>query len=79
MDDYVGIDDYESVRFKILNSKISSGLMVYDKITDKIVVDIATNNKQIDEFIVKAVFLCIHDQDFLQKVIEWECKFDDWK
>ena len=61
----------ESKRFKIMNSKISPGQMVYDKLLDKVAVDIATGNKQIDEYIAKASFLCIHDKKFLNYVINY--------
>lgn len=66
------IDDYESARWKILESQLNPGVMIYDKLLDKVSVDIATGNMQIDEYIAKAVYLCIHDSTFLNHVITYE-------
>lgn len=55
----------ESERWKIVNSKISPGVMVYDKLLDKVAVDIASGNKQIDEIMARVCFECIHNSDFL--------------
>ena len=65
------IPDYESERWKIMKSKISPGVMIYDKLLDKIAADIDTGNLQIDEYIAKSVYLCIHDNDFLQYVMKY--------
>ena len=60
----------ESERFKIMNSKLSPGVMIYDKLLDKISVDIATGNKQIDEIMVKACFELMHNPNFLNDIME---------
>lgn len=58
----------ESKRFKIMNSKLSPGIMIYDKLLDKVSVDSATGNKQIDEIIAKTTFQIIHNPDFFQYI-----------
>ena len=60
----------ESKRFKMLESNVSPGLMIYDKLADKVVVDICTNNRQIDEIIAKCSFEIIHNKDFLNYIME---------
>lgn len=37
----------ESERFKIMNSKLSPGVMIYDKLLDKVSVDIATGKSRL--------------------------------
>lgn len=65
---------HESKRWKIFNSKISPGVMIYDEYLEKISVDISTGNKQIDEIIIKAAYLCLHDNEFSHYVKEYEVK-----
>ena len=60
----------ESERFKIMDSKLSPGIMIYDKLLDKVSVDIATGNKQIDEIMAKTCFLIMHDHEFLHEIME---------
>lgn len=60
----------ESERFKIMNSKLSPGVMIYDKLLDKVSVDIATGNKQIDEIMVKTCFMIMHNPEFLNDIME---------
>lgn len=67
----------ESQRWKTMNSKVSPGQMLYDKLQDKVAVDIATGSEQMDEYIAKAAYLCIHDRDFLNSVIFWEVIEDE--
>lgn len=59
----------ESERFKIMNSKLSPGVMIYDKLLDKVSVDIATGNKQIDEIMAKTCFMIMHDHEFLNDIM----------
>ncbi len=62
----------ESERWKTINSKLSPGIVIYDKLLDKVSIEIATGNKQIDEYIAKAAYLCIHDPEFLDHVISYD-------
>lgn len=62
----------ESERWKTINSKLSPGIVIYDKLLDKVSIEIATGNKQIDEYIAKAAYLCIHDPKFLDHVISYD-------
>ena len=62
----------ESKRWKTINSKLSPGVVIYDKLLDKVAIEIATGNKQIDEYIAKASFLCIHDKKFLVYVMSYQ-------
>jgi len=62
----------ESERWKTINSKLSPGVVIYDKLLDKVSIEIATGNKQIDEYIAKAAYLCIHDPKFLDHVISYD-------
>ena len=62
----------ESERWKTINSKLSPGVVIYDKLLDKVSIEIATGNKQIDEYIAKAAYLCIHDHKFLDHVISYD-------
>ena len=57
-----------SKRFRLLDSNVSPGLMIYDKITDMIILDICTGNKQIDEIIAKTAWEIIHNGDFLEYI-----------
>lgn len=40
-------------RHKIIDSKLSPGVEIYDFVLDKVVVEINTNNKQIDKMIAE--------------------------
>lgn len=62
----------ESERWKTINSKLNPGIVIYDKLLDKVSIEIATGNKQIDEYIAKAAYLCIHDKKFLDHVISYD-------
>ena len=62
----------ESERWKTINSKLSPGVVIYDKLLDKVSIEIATGNKQIDEYIAKAAYLCIHDKKFLDYVMSYQ-------
>lgn len=66
------IDDYESARWKIIKSHLKPGVLIYDKLLEKVSVDIATGNMQIDEYITKAAYLCMHDSEFLNHVINYQ-------
>ena len=61
----------ESERWKIIDSKLSPGIVIYDKLLDKVAIEISTGNKQINEFMAKACFLCMHDKRFLDYVIDY--------
>lgn len=60
---------YESVRWKIIKHKMVPGQMIFDKILDKPVVEIATGNQQIDEIMIKVCFECMHNTEFLKEMM----------
>ena len=60
----------ESKRFKVIDSEISPGIMIYDMMLSKIVIDICTGNKQINEVIAWTSFQIIHSTEFLHKMME---------
>ena len=62
----------ESERWKTIDSKLSPGIVIYDKLLDKVSIEIATGNKQMNEYIAKAAYLCIHDPEFLDHVISYD-------
>ena len=60
----------ESKRWKIIDSKLTPGIMIYDKLLDKVAVDIASGNKQIDEVMARVCYECIHNSDFLAEMMK---------
>lgn len=61
----------ESERWKTIDSKLNPGIVIYDKLLDKVAIEISTGNKQINEYIAKAAYLCIHDSKFLDYVMSY--------
>ena len=59
----------ESQRWKIIPSKLGTDVILYDKLLDKVSIEIATNNKDMNEYIAKAAYLCIHNPEFLHNII----------
>lgn len=62
----------ESKRFKIIRSKLRNSSLVFDKLTEEVTVEIASNNRQLNDTMAKACLIILScDKDFLKMVEEW--------
>jgi hypothetical protein len=62
----------ESKRFKIIRSKLRNSSLVFDKLTEDVTVEIASNNRQLNDIMAKACLIILScDEDFLKMVEEY--------
>lgn len=52
-------------RIKIIDSKLSPGVCIYDKFKDEVIVEVCTGNKQITEYIIVAAWRLLGGDDIL--------------
>lgn len=57
-------------RYKILESNVSPGVVIYDNIMDKVIIDICTGNNQMDRIIAETCFKLIHDKQFYDAIMD---------
>lgn len=59
-------------RFKIVESKFRNNIIIFDKLIDEPIIEIAGNNKQLNKLMAKACMLILScNTDFLKVVEEW--------
>ena len=62
----------ENKRFKLIRSKHRNSSIVFDKLLDDACIEIATNNRQMNDLMGKACMIILSaDPDFLKLVEEW--------
>ena len=61
----------ESKRFKLIKSKLRNEVLVFDKLIDEPIAEIASNNNQFNKLMGEACMLIIYDENFRKVVMEW--------
>ena len=64
----------EDKRFKMIDAKLTPGILIYDKFSEEVICEICTGNKQITEYAAIAVWRLIHGDNELFKLLH-----DDYK
>ena len=62
----------ENIRFKTIRSKHRNSSIIFDKLLDEAAVEIATNNRQMNDLMAAACIIILSgDTDFMKMVEEW--------
>ena len=64
----------DSKRFKMIDAKLTPGIIIYDKFSEEVICEICTGNKQITEYAALAAWHLLHGNNELFKLLH-----DDYK